>query len=48
VKLSDSETLPFRFVAGAEAMEAVEANLRAIKDQIANRELSATLSYDDQ
>src|SRR3954470_20799208 len=48
VKLSDSGDLPLRFVAGADAMAAVEANLRTIQDQIeAHRELSASLSFGD-
>ena len=34
VTLSDSGDLPLRFVAGADAMAAVEANLRTIQDQI--------------
>jgi NAD(P)-dependent dehydrogenase (short-subunit alcohol dehydrogenase family) len=47
VKLSDSGELPLRFVAGADAMAAVEANLKAIQGQIdAHRELSASLSFD--
>src|SRR4051812_834684 len=48
VQLSDSGDLPLRFVAGADAMAAAEANLRTIKNQIdAHRELSASLSFDD-
>lgn len=47
VTLSDSETLPLRFVAGADAMAAVEANLKTIQTQIdAHRELSASLVID--
>jgi hypothetical protein len=47
VTLSDSDTLPLRFVAGAGAMAGVEQNLATIQAQIdANRELSATLDYD--
>ena len=47
VTLSDSDTLPLRFVAGAGAMAAVEQNLAAIQSQIeANRDLSASLDYD--
>jgi NAD(P)-dependent dehydrogenase (short-subunit alcohol dehydrogenase family) len=47
VTLSDSEDLPLRFVAGADAMVGVEQNLAAIQGQIdATRELSASLSYD--
>src|SRR3954469_13391978 len=48
IQLSDSGNLPLRFVAGADAMAAVEANLRTIQDQIeAHRELSASLSFDN-
>ena len=44
VTLSDSAPLPLRFVAGADAMEAVEANLGTLKAQIeSHRELSASL-----
>jgi NAD(P)-dependent dehydrogenase (short-subunit alcohol dehydrogenase family) len=44
VKLSDSGDLPLRFVAGADAMAAVEANLKTIQNQIdAHRNLSAAL-----
>jgi NAD(P)-dependent dehydrogenase (short-subunit alcohol dehydrogenase family) len=47
VTLSDSGTLPPRFVAGADAMAAVEANLKTIQGQIdANRDLSSSLSFD--
>ena len=47
VTLSDSGELPLRFVAGADAMAAVEANLRAVQAQIdAHRELSASLAFD--
>lgn len=47
VTLSDSESLPLRFVAGADAMGGVERNLTTIQGQIdANRDLSASLSYD--
>jgi NAD(P)-dependent dehydrogenase (short-subunit alcohol dehydrogenase family) len=46
VTLSDSESLPLRFVAGADAMEGVTQNLATIQRQIeANYELSASLSY---
>jgi NAD(P)-dependent dehydrogenase (short-subunit alcohol dehydrogenase family) len=46
VTLSDSGTLPLRFIAGADAMGGVEQNLAAIQEQInANRDLSASLSY---
>jgi NAD(P)-dependent dehydrogenase (short-subunit alcohol dehydrogenase family) len=48
VTLSDSDKLPLRFVAGADAMGGVEQNLDTIRGQIdANRTLSASLSYDD-
>src|SRR3954469_3418005 len=47
VTLSDSGELPLRFVAGADARAGVEQNLATIQSQIdANRELSASLSYD--
>jgi NAD(P)-dependent dehydrogenase (short-subunit alcohol dehydrogenase family) len=47
VVLSDGGKLPLRFVAGADAMAAVEDNLAAIRDQIdANRGLSASLAYE--
>ena len=46
VTLSDSGDLPLRFVAGADAMAAVEANLKTIQAQInAHRTLSASLAY---
>lgn len=48
VTLSDSGELPLRFVAGADAMAAVEAKLKAIQGQIdAHRDLSASLAFDD-
>ena len=48
VTLSDSGELPLRFVAGADAMAAVEANLKAIQGQIdAHRDLSASLAFDN-
>ena len=48
VTLSDSGELTLRFVAGADAMAAVEANLTAIQGQIdAHRDLSASLAFDD-
>jgi NAD(P)-dependent dehydrogenase (short-subunit alcohol dehydrogenase family) len=48
VSLSDSGELPLRFVAGADAMAAVEANLKTIQGQIdAHRALSASLAFDD-
>jgi NAD(P)-dependent dehydrogenase (short-subunit alcohol dehydrogenase family) len=48
VTLSDSGELPLRFVAGADAMAAVEANLTAIHGQIdAHRALSASLAFDN-
>lgn len=47
VTLSDSDTLPLRFVAGAGAMAGVEENLATIQAQIdAKRDLSASLDYD--
>lgn len=47
VTLSDSETLPLRFVAGADAISGVEQNLAVISAQLdANRDLSESLSYD--
>lgn len=46
VNLSDSGEIPLRFVAGADAMAAVEANLKTIQGQIdAQRGLSASLAY---
>jgi NAD(P)-dependent dehydrogenase (short-subunit alcohol dehydrogenase family) len=46
VTLSDSADLPLRFVAGADAMGAVEQNLATIQRQIDDhRDLSASLSY---
>jgi NAD(P)-dependent dehydrogenase (short-subunit alcohol dehydrogenase family) len=48
VTLSDSGDLPLRFVAGVDAMAAVEANLKAIQGQIdVHRDLSASLAFDD-
>jgi NAD(P)-dependent dehydrogenase (short-subunit alcohol dehydrogenase family) len=48
VTLSDSGELPKRFVAGADAMEMVEAHLKTIEAQIdAQRPLSGTLSFDE-
>jgi NAD(P)-dependent dehydrogenase (short-subunit alcohol dehydrogenase family) len=48
VTLSDSGELPLRFVAGADAMAAIEANLKTIQEQIdAHRSLSASLAFDD-
>jgi NAD(P)-dependent dehydrogenase (short-subunit alcohol dehydrogenase family) len=48
VTLSDAGALPLRFVAGADAMAAVEANLDTIRAQIdAHRDLSASLAIDD-
>lgn len=47
VKLSDSDDLPLRFVAGADAMAIVEANLKTIEEQIdVQRALSESLSFD--
>jgi NAD(P)-dependent dehydrogenase (short-subunit alcohol dehydrogenase family) len=46
VNLSDSGKLPLRFVAGADAMAAVEANLKTIQGQIdAQRALAASLAF---
>ena len=46
VALSDSGELPLRFVAGGDAMAAVEANLKTIQTQIdALRELSSSLNH---
>jgi NAD(P)-dependent dehydrogenase (short-subunit alcohol dehydrogenase family) len=48
VTLSDSGELTLRFVAGADAMAAVEASLTAIQGQIdAHRDLSASLAFDN-
>jgi NAD(P)-dependent dehydrogenase (short-subunit alcohol dehydrogenase family) len=45
VQLSDLDSLPQRFVAGADAMAAVEGNLRTVQSQIdAQRLLSSSLS----
>jgi NAD(P)-dependent dehydrogenase (short-subunit alcohol dehydrogenase family) len=47
VTLSDSGNLPLRFVAGTDAMAAVEDNLKTIQSQIdAHKDLSASLSHD--
>jgi NAD(P)-dependent dehydrogenase (short-subunit alcohol dehydrogenase family) len=47
VTLSDSDELPQRFIAGADAMAGEEQNLATIQSQIdATRDLSASLSYD--
>lgn len=47
VTLSDTDKLPLRFVAGSDAMGAIEQNLVTIGEQIAeNRGLSASLAYD--
>ncbi|MET3934714.1 SDR family NAD(P)-dependent oxidoreductase [Arthrobacter sp. OAP107] len=47
VTLSDGGSLPGRFVAGADAMEAIEQKQAAVQQQIeANRALSASLSHD--
>ena len=43
VTLSDAGELPLRFVAGADAMAVVEANLKTIQGQI--DALSASLAY---
>lgn len=48
VTLSDSGVLPLRFVAGADAMAAVEANLKTIGSQVdALRDLSVSLAHGD-
>jgi NAD(P)-dependent dehydrogenase (short-subunit alcohol dehydrogenase family) len=48
VTLSDSGELPLRFLAGADVMGGVEANLATIQGQIdAHRDLSASLNYED-
>lgn len=47
VTLSDSDSLPLRFVAGGEVMAGVEQNLATIQSQIdVHRHLSASLNYD--
>lgn len=47
ITLSDSGALSRRFIAGADAMGAIEQNLDTIRGQIdADRDLSASLSYD--
>jgi NAD(P)-dependent dehydrogenase (short-subunit alcohol dehydrogenase family) len=47
VMLSDGGSLPARFVAGADAMGAIEQKQTAVQEQIeANRDLSVALSYD--
>ena len=47
VTISDSGKLPLRFVAGADAMAAVEENLKTIHAQLdAHRDLSASLTID--
>ena len=46
VTLSDAGELPLRFVAGADAMAAVEANLKTVQGQIdAQRALSTSLAF---
>jgi NAD(P)-dependent dehydrogenase (short-subunit alcohol dehydrogenase family) len=48
VTLSDSGKLPLRFVAGADAMAAVETKLQLVEAQLdAHRDLSASLAFDD-
>jgi len=45
VNLSDSQALPLRFIAGADAMAAVEANLKKIQAEVdAQRVLSSSLA----
>jgi NAD(P)-dependent dehydrogenase (short-subunit alcohol dehydrogenase family) len=47
VSLSDSGDLPLRFVAGADAMAAVEAKLKTLQAEVdAHRDLSASLTMD--
>jgi NAD(P)-dependent dehydrogenase (short-subunit alcohol dehydrogenase family) len=47
VALSDSGELPLRFIAGADAMTAVEGKLKTLQEQInAHRDLSASLVID--
>lgn len=47
VQLSDSDELPLRFVAGADAMEMIEAKLKAVQTQIdVQRDLPGSLSFD--
>jgi hypothetical protein len=47
VALSDGASLPARFIAGADAVGAIEQKQAAVQQQIeANRDLSASLSYD--
>lgn len=46
VELSDGESLPARFIAGADAVTFIEQKQAAVQQQIeANRELSASLSF---
>jgi NAD(P)-dependent dehydrogenase (short-subunit alcohol dehydrogenase family) len=46
VTLSDGGALPARFIAGADAMDAIEQKQAAVQQQIeANRELSASLTF---
>ncbi|PPU44709.1 short-chain dehydrogenase/reductase [Xanthomonas arboricola] len=47
VALSGADELPLRFVAGADAMDIVETDLKTVQAQIdAQRDLSASLSFD--
>jgi NAD(P)-dependent dehydrogenase (short-subunit alcohol dehydrogenase family) len=47
VTLSDGESLPARFIAGADAVTFIEQKQAAVQQQIeANRDLSASLSFD--
>jgi putative intracellular protease/amidase len=47
VVLADQDEPPLRFVAGADAVEAVETKAKLLLDQAAaHRELSATLAHD--
>jgi NAD(P)-dependent dehydrogenase (short-subunit alcohol dehydrogenase family) len=48
VTLSHGDALPLRFVAGADAMAALEANLKTLQEQVdAHRDLSASLAFDE-
>lgn len=48
VKISDDGKLPLRFIAGADVMAGVEANLKTIQAQVdAYRDLSASLVFED-
>jgi hypothetical protein len=48
VQLVDADEPPLRWVAGADAVERVEAKARLLLDQVdAHRELSSSLAHDD-